>query len=225
MLSQAIADLAPAAVGVALSPIPIVAVVVVLSTARARTNGPAFALGWVVGLAVVTTVVVVVAGGAGDPDSTSATGVKWLKVGIGVLFLVLAGRQWHTRPRPGEVPSVPSWMTHLDALPAPRALGLGLVASGANPKNLALSLAAGAAIAAADLGGGDAAIAVAVFVALGSVTVVGSVAFYFLAGRRAGPPLEALKRFMIDNNATIMMVILLLLGVMVLADGLSALWS
>jgi threonine/homoserine/homoserine lactone efflux protein len=225
VLSQAIADLAAPAVAVALSPIPIIAVVVVLSTARARTNGPAFALGWVIGLTAVTTVVVVVAGGASDPDSTSSTAVGWLKVGIGVLFLVLAGRQWHTRPRPGDEPSVPSWMAHLDVMSAPRALGLGLVASGANPKNLALSLAAGAVIAAADLDGGDATIAVAFFVALGSVTVVGSVAFYFLAGRRAGPPLEALKRFMTDNNATIMMVLLLVLGVMVLGDGLSALWS
>jgi threonine/homoserine/homoserine lactone efflux protein len=223
MLSQAIGALAPAAVAVALSPIPIIAVVVVLGTPRARSNGPAFALGWIVGLSAVTAAVVVVAGGASDPDSGASTGVNWLKVGIGVLFLVLAWQQWRSRPRPGEEPSVPSWMATVEALSAPRALRLGLVLSGANPKNLALSLAAGAAVAEAGLSGADAVVAVAVFVVLGSVTVVGSVVSFFVAGRRAGPPLEALKQFMTDNSAAIMMVVLLVLGVMVLADGLSAL--
>ena len=42
---QTIGDFLPAAVAVALSPIPIVAVVLMLGTPRARSNGPAFALG------------------------------------------------------------------------------------------------------------------------------------------------------------------------------------
>ena len=45
MLLDVIGDLLPAAV--ALSPIPIVAVVLVLGSPGARTAGPAFALGWV----------------------------------------------------------------------------------------------------------------------------------------------------------------------------------
>ena len=36
----------------ALSPVPIVAVILMLGTPRARSNGPAFALAWMVGLAV-----------------------------------------------------------------------------------------------------------------------------------------------------------------------------
>jgi hypothetical protein len=45
VLSQAIGDLLPAAAAVALSPIPIVAIVLVLHSPDARVNGPAFALG------------------------------------------------------------------------------------------------------------------------------------------------------------------------------------
>lgn len=48
MLNQAIGDLLPAAVAVALSPIPIIAVVLVLGAPAARTTGPMFALGWIV---------------------------------------------------------------------------------------------------------------------------------------------------------------------------------
>ena len=58
MLIQAIGGMLPAAVAVALSPIPIVAVILVLATPRARTVGPAFAVGWVAGLTLVSTVVV-----------------------------------------------------------------------------------------------------------------------------------------------------------------------
>lgn len=77
MLDQAIGDLLPAAVAVALSPIPIVAVVLVLASPHARSAGPAFAAGWVCGLAVVSVVVVTVVGaGAVDEEATDA-GVSW----------------------------------------------------------------------------------------------------------------------------------------------------
>ena len=40
-------------VGVAISPVPIAAVIVMLFTPRAKTNAPSFAVGWVAGLLVV----------------------------------------------------------------------------------------------------------------------------------------------------------------------------
>ena len=49
-------DLLPAALGIALSPPPIIAVVVLLGTPRARITGPAFAFGWILGLAAVVAV-------------------------------------------------------------------------------------------------------------------------------------------------------------------------
>jgi hypothetical protein len=47
-MGEAIGQSLPLAIGVALSPVPIIAVVLMLTTARA--NGPAFVLGWLVGL-------------------------------------------------------------------------------------------------------------------------------------------------------------------------------
>ena len=225
MLTQAIGGMLPAAVAVALSPIPIVAVVVVLGTPRARVVGPAFALGWVVGLAAVSTVVVVVAHGSNDPDSASATGVDWLTVAVGALFLVMALRQWRKRPRGGESPEVPTWMASMDEVTPVRAVILGLALSAANPKNLALTAAAAAAIAQQGLGPADTAIAVAVFVVIGSCTVAGAVLLAVVAPGWSAGPLAAVKQFMSDNNAVIMMVVLLLLGAKFLGDGLSGLWT
>ena len=106
-----------------------------------------------------------------------------------------------------------------------RALGLGAALSAANPKNLALTFAASAAIANAQLGRADTAIAVVIFVAIGSITVVGAVVFYVVAPARATRPLAALRQFMADNNATIMMVILVILGAKFLGDALAGVWS
>jgi threonine/homoserine/homoserine lactone efflux protein len=222
LLNDVIGDLLPSAFAVALSPIPIVAVVVVLSTPRARSAGSAFALGWVAGLLAVSVIVVVVLGVGDDPDSDDP-GISWFKVAIGVLFLAMAAKQWTKRPRDGRQPDTPKWMATVDTVTAPRATLLGLALSGANPKNLALTLAAAASIAEAGLDQADKAIAIGVFVALGSATVAGAVFFYLVAPGRAAGPLDAIKRFMSDNNAVIMMVVLLLVGAKLLGDGLTVL--
>ena len=100
-----------------------------------------------------------------------------------------------------------------------------MLLSAVNPKNLALSIAAAASIAEAGLDDADTVIAIAVYVVLGSITVAGAVVAYLIAPRRVGAPLARIRQFMTDNNATIMMVILLLLGLKVLGDALAGLWS
>jgi len=222
VLNEAIGDLLPSALAVALSPIPIVAVVLVLGAPRARTAGPAFALGWIAGLLAVSVVVLLLVGSGGDSDSDDP-GLNWLKIAIGVLFLLMAAKQWSKRPRAGEEPDAPSWMATVDGASPARAALLGAALSGANPKNLALTLAAAASIAEAGLDSADEAIATAVFVAIGSTTVAGAVLFHLLAGERAARPLAAARRFMAENNAVIMMVVLLLLGAKLLGDGLAVL--
>ena len=220
---QAIGELLPSAVGVALSPVPIIAVILMLGTPRAKSNGPAFAVGWVLGLAIVSVFVVLLASGSDDPDSGSSTAVDWIKLLIGLLFLVMAFGQWRKRPKPGEQAQMPKAMSAIDRFTAGKSLGLGALLSGANPKNLALTLAASATIAQAGLSDGDTAIAIAVFVIVGSLTVAGPVLFYVFAPSKAGAPLESIKQFMTEHNAVIMMTVLLVLGAKVLGRGIAGL--
>lgn len=138
-LSDAIGGLLPSAFAVALSPIPIVAVVVVLGSRRACTAGPAFALGWTAGLLCVSVVVVLLVGSGSDTDSDDP-GLNWLKIAIGVLFLLMAAKQWTKRPKGGEEPETPGWMATIDsAAPPPggrarcRALGGQPEEPGAHP--------------------------------------------------------------------------------------------
>ena len=220
MTLQAIGELLPYAVGVALSPVPIIAVVLMLGTPRARANGPAFAAGWLLGLIVVSLVVLLVANGADDPDSGTSAGVNWAQVVVGLAFFAFALRQWRHRPREGQEPRLPGWMKTLDRFGAGRAFVLGIGLSAVNPKNLALSAAAAASIAQAGLSAGGTTLAVTVFVVLASVTVAGPVVVYLLAGTRASRALGSLKDLMAAHNAVIMMVLFVVLGAKILGAGL-----
>jgi len=223
MLNEAIGALLPAAVAVAVSPIPIIAIVVVLGSPHARTSGPAFAAGWVLGLSVVSVVIVQVAGGASDPTSATATGVNWVLAAFGILLLTMAGRQWRKRPKPGEEPELPAWMATVDKIAPGKAFVLGTTLSAVNPKNLTLTAAASAGIAQVGLDDADTLLAVAIFVAIGSSTVAGAVLAFLVAPSRAARSLTSLRTFMTAHNAAIMMVILLLLGVKLLGDAFASL--
>jgi len=220
---QVIGDLLPSALGVALSPVPIIAVILMLGTPKARATGSAFAVGWIAGLVIASTIVLVATSGASDSTSATATGVNWFQVAIGALFLLLALKQWRDRPAQGEEAEMPAWMASIDTFSVGKSLGLGALLSGVNPKNLALTAAAAASISQAGLGGTDSAIAVAVFVIIGSLTVAGPVVFYLVASKRAAGPLASIKDFMSVHNPAIMMILLLVLGVKLLGQGLGAL--
>src|SRR5688500_7842442 len=102
-MAEAIGQVLSLGVGVALSPVPIIAVVLMLGTPRARANGPAFVLGWVLGLAVVGAIALAVAAVAGaDEDAEPATWVDVVKIVLGVLLALIAVKQWRGRPRGGD---------------------------------------------------------------------------------------------------------------------------
>jgi threonine/homoserine/homoserine lactone efflux protein len=223
MLGEAIGDMLPTAVGVALSPVPIVAVILMLATPRGRFNGLAFAAGWVGGLVVVSVVVLLAVGGADDTDSGTSTAVDVVKLLLGLVLLLVAVRQWRGRPHQGEEPRMPGWMSALDRFTPGRSMGLAALLSGVNPKNLALTSAAAAGIAQAGLSAEGDVAAVAVFVALGSTTVAGPVLAYVLAGERVQGPLDSAKQFMSDHNAVIMAVVSLILAAKLIGAGIAGL--
>ena len=222
MLGDAIGDLLPSAVGVALSPIPIVAVILMLGTPRARTTGPAFATGWVLGLVTVAVIVLLVAGDA-DSSGDTSTAVDIVILLFGLLLLAVGVKQWQSRPRSGQEPEMPKWMAAIDEFTARRAFGLGVLLSGVNPKNLALTIAAAASLAQAGLSAGGDVVGVAVFVAIGSLTVAGPVIAYLLLGKRAERVLTEIKQFMSDHNAAIMTVVCLVLAAKLIGNAIGGL--
>jgi len=223
-MPDAIGQVLTLAVGVSLSPVPIIAVVLMLGTPAGRRNGPAFLAGWVLGLAVVATIVLLVAGGAGANDGGEpATWVDVLKLALGALLLLLAARQWRGRPRAGDAAELPKWMQSIDRFTAGRSLAIGIALSGVNPKNLLLTVGAAAAVAQAGASTGAEAAAMAIFVLIATLGPGIPVAIYFAMGERAERLLEELNGWMGLHNAAIMTVLLLVIGAKLIGDGVSGL--
>ena len=216
----------PLAIGVAISPVPIIAIVLMLGTPRARSNGPAFTLGWLVGLTVVGTVMLVIASGnAAEESGEPATWSSVLLLVLGVLLLLLAARTWRSRPAAGQEGRMPKWMQAIDAFTAGKALGGGVLMSALNPKNLLLTIAAATAIAQTGISGGEQAIAMAVFVILGSVTILAPLVIYLAMGAKATGILDGLKAWMVAHNAAIMTVLLLVMGAKLIGNAIAGLSS
>jgi threonine/homoserine/homoserine lactone efflux protein len=223
-MGQAIGQVLAFGVGVALSPIPIIAVVLMLATPRGRANGPAFLAGWVLGLALVGTIVLLAASGAEASENGGPTeGLSIVKLALGVVLLLVAARQWRGRPQGDNDPELPKWMRAIDTFTPVRAGGIAFALSAVNPKNLLLTVAAGAAIAQTGAGTGDQAVALAVFVLLGTLGPGIPVGIYFLMRSRASAILESLRGWMARENATIMAVLCLIIGAKLIGDAISGL--
>ena len=217
----AIGQVLPLAVGVALSPVPIIAVALMLMSQRARLNGPVFVIGWLIGLAVIGVVVLAVAGpGGASSDGKPATWVSVLKLVLGLLLLLLAVRQWHGRPRPGQEVEAPKWMGSVERFSPGKAVGAGAVLSGANPKNLLLAIGAAAAIAQTGIGSGDQAIAYVVFALIATLGVAAPVVMFLALGDRSQRILAGLRDWMGQHNAVIMAVICLIIGAKLIGDAI-----
>ena len=223
-MGKAIGGSLPLAVGIALSPIPIIAVVLMLTSRRAKVNGPAFVLGWLIGLGIVGAIVLSLAGAGGASKSGSpATWVSWVKIALGVLLLLVALRQFRGRPHGDEQPQMPKWMATIDNTGPPAAFGLAAVLSGANPKNLLLAVAGGAAIAQTGIPGGQQAIAYLIFALIGTLGVGLPVVIYFVMGARSEKLLADLKDWMTQHNAVIMSVLCLIIATKLVGDAISGL--
>ena len=185
-MGQAIGGSLPLAIALALSPIAIIAVVLMLTTPKARANSVAFLLGWLLGLGIVGAVVLAIAGPAGASESGApATWVSWAKIALGVLLLLVALRQFRSRPRSGQEAPMPKWMARIDKFKPPAALGLGALLADANPKNLLLAVGGAAAIAQTGVTGAQQAIAYLIFALIGTLGVAAPVLISFAMGGRS----------------------------------------
>src|SRR5205814_581323 len=135
----------------------------------------------------------------------------------------LAARVWRTRPAPGRAAQMPKWMQAIDTFNAGKAFGAGVLLSGLNPKNLALTVAAATAIAQANISNGQEAGTLAVFILVGSLTILAPLTIYLVLGAKAKEILDGVKTSMAAHNAAIMTMLLLVLGAKLIGDAIAGL--
>lgn len=216
-MGAVIGNLLPLAVGVAVSPIPIIAAILMLLSQRAGSVSSGFAVGWTLGIIVATVIFVLLSSVLQQSDADSSSVISWTKIALGVLLLAFGVKAW--RGRDAEH-ATPKWMQAIDNMTAAKALGLGFALSAINPKNLMMCIAAGISIGSALLPVGQIAVAVAVFTVIAASTVCVPVIGYLLAADRLRGPLSELKVWLQDNNDAVMSVLVLVIGVVLIGKGI-----
>lgn len=215
------AEVVPLAVATAVSPLPLVVLLVVLLTPRAVPNGLALVAGWAMALLVVGAVTVMLVGSGAGLDERG-TVVSTLEVLVGLVLLLLAARQWSRRPRGGAEAIVPRWLIVADQSTPLRAFAMGAVLVMANPKNLALAVAAAGAVAGASTESGTRAWALVLFAALGTAGLAVPLGLRMSLGTRADGLLSRWRRWLVVHGTPVASGLLAAIGCLLLLRGATA---
>lgn len=223
MLADAIGKMLPATMAIALTPIQIVAVIVVLGGPRGRAGGFAFLAGWLVALGALVTAAILLVDKLGESGPTPTPLLHWLQLAAGLLLLVMAMRLWRKRKRNGEESATPKWLASLGETRPVRAFVAGASTAAANPKIIALVLSAATSIAYMALSAGQIAAVAILLVLLGSTPLITLVVAHATSGRATAARIHELKGFVLRHNDVILAAVLAMLGVSVLGNGISGL--
>lgn len=223
-MNVVIGEILPLALGIAISPIPVIAAILMLLSPRAKGTSVGFLLGWVIGIVVAVTVFTLLASMLPEKDADAANpAAGWIKIGLGVLLLLMALKQWRGRPTGDVEPALPTWMKAIDTMTAVKGAGLGFLLSAVNPKNLIMAAGAGVIIGGTDAGLATTArvVSIAIFTAVAAASVAVPVIAYLVASDAMAGPLESMHRWLVRESATVMAVLLLVIGVVMIGKGLA----
>jgi threonine/homoserine/homoserine lactone efflux protein len=209
----------PLALGIALSPFPIIPAILLLFTPRPRVTSWSFLGGWVIGILAAVTLFALLAEVVEQRDS-SPPWLSWARLAVGAALVVLGLSRWRGR---GEHDELPGWMRSVESATPRMAFRLALLLSAANPKILLLAAAAGLSIGAAALSTGGSVASILVFTAIAASTVALPVVLFTVRGDRMLVPLGAVKDWLQRNNTAVMAVVITVIGLLLLSKGVGGL--
>jgi protein-S-isoprenylcysteine O-methyltransferase Ste14 len=212
--------LIPLGLVIAVSPITVIPAVLVLHAPRPRPAGLAFLAGWVLGLVGLTAVFVGASDLLGGLQHSPPRWASWLRVVLGSALIAFGVYQWLTRHRDRKTPG---WLRSFSKLSPARAGVTGAVLTAVRPEVLILCAAGGLAIGTGGLSVAGAWTSGAVFVVVSASTVAIPILAFVAAGDRLDDALERLKVWMEENHTAMMAVILVVIGLIVLYNGVHAL--
>lgn len=217
---KAIGTVIGPAMGAAITPVPIMVVVVFLLMKGGRPKAWAYGVGAIVGLSIASIAIFLGANNATDTTSSASTMSRVFSGVVTALFFFFAYRMFTTRPRKGEVPPEPGWMTKVGSMNVAMAFVMGAAMLTINAKNLPIMASLGPSIAAAGGTTTEGIVACVVFAVIASLGVLApSIAVLFM-GDHADATLAEWKTWLLFNNKLIMAILFVLLGANSLGSAL-----
>jgi len=215
-LGSVLTSLIPLALVISISPLSIIPAVLVLQTPRPRPTGLAFLGSWVLGLCTLTAVFASSSDALDGLRKSPPTWASYLRIVFGVALIAFGVYRWLSRH--GH-PESPKWMRAFDTMTPRRAAITGLVLVVVRLEVLIMCALAGLAVGSDGLAVADEWTAGVIFVAVAASSVAIPVLAYAAAGHRLDEAMTRLKAWMEQNNAALLTAILLLIGLMVLYNG------
>lgn len=212
----------PFAVGIAISPVPIITVILMLFTPRPKSNGAGFLLGWFLGIGIPALVVFMLdrainQGSEATPPSPVASMVR---IAVGLVLITVATWNWIHRNKPDDENKKPLLMKVVDSITPWKAILLGfLFADVTNPKNLALTVAGCMAIAGGHLSTVENAFVLTLFTALASLGVALPVLLFMSGGETAKQTVEQWRQWLMRHKKGVMAVLFFVFGLALLVRG------
>lgn len=215
-----LADLLTLGIAIAISPLTIVAVILMATSGKGRTNGTAFILGCYLFAIVLVGGLVALGRGAGTDDADSGPNlfVDGVEIVLGIVLLVMAVLQWRKR----SDHSTPKWMASLDSMNVVKAFTLGVLISGPlSPKDLPLLVAAGGRISQSALPVEQIVAVILVFGVIGVAAAAIPWLISVVSPTKVEVRLTGLRTWLVTNHAVIMTVLFIILGFKLIGSGVA----
>jgi len=222
-MAQAIGQILPIALPVAISSVPIMATILILLSPKRAQSAVPFMIGW--GLGIATIVSSCTAFAQLIPTSRSSrrpeTVIGLAEILVGLGLIVIAIFAWRRARRNPET-AMPKWLNAVGSFGPWSSFGVAF-ALNVRPKGLLLGIAAGLALRADDLSLGQSAVAIAIYTLVGCSTVAVPIIVTLAAPERMEPRLVSGKEWVSRNSGAITALILLVIGVVIIGTGLGRL--
>ncbi|MGO2747620.1 GAP family protein [Microbacterium sp.] len=215
-----LAELFTIGIGVAISPLAIVAVILMATSGKGRSNGTAFIIGCYVFSVVFVSLCVLLGRSAGseDADSGAHVTVDVVEIVLGLLLVGLAVMQWRNRNHTGT----PKWMNALDGMSIWQAFIAGVLISGPlSPKDLPLLIAAGGRISQSTLLVNEIVIVILIFAFIGVLAVTVPWLISVVSPSKVEVRLSGARDWLVANHSVIMTILFIILGAKLIGSGVA----
>jgi hypothetical protein len=219
---RVIGELLPLALVVAVSPINIIAAILLLFSKRPIAGASCYLAGFFLGVLAVLVALDTLARHIdllNDSAPSKVGAVIRIVIGIGLLYAAI--RKLVARFRKESDGELPSWMSSISEFSPPKAAATGLLIGALNPKNLAMAVAASLTIGAVSLSIGQTAAIVAVYVVIASLGVAAPLVVALALGDRADPVLTGWRTWLSRNNDLVMAVLYAVFSVVLIGNGIT----
>ena len=221
---EALGDALPIALGIAASPWPIIALMILLMTPKSVSNSYAFLLGWFIGLIGVGVVVLHIPGLSSDSGEPSQL-MGWIRLSLGAIFLIFSLLLIKDMVYNKNRPDIPKWIEKVDSYGFFQALVIGFILSGLNFKNASMVATGAASIGSSGISYRQELIVLLLFCLISSLGVLIPHTIFLLFRKNAEVIYGKIKFWLLKNRVLILLVVLLIFGSISLYRGIAIIGS